>query len=354
MEVLDLCLECKACKSECPMSVDMATLKSEVLYQRHRQRGTPIGARVFGHARAVNRAGSAVSVLANAAASRVGVRAVMERVTGIDRRRPLPAFARQSLGAWFRRRPEREGRASRGNVVFFADSFTSYSEPEIGRAAIDLLELAGWRVQLVDDVCCGRSLISKGLLDQARARHRALLERLAPFAEAGTPIVGIEPSCLFTLRDELVSLSGDDERAQAIACQAQLVEQLLADAVEDGAIPLSGARRPVPILFHAHCHQKAASAVAPTSRLLEQIPGAQVTVLDSGCCGMAGSFGYEREHYDLSMQIGEMRLFPAVRASPDGGLIAATGVSCRQQIAHGTGRKADHPVVLLHRALVGP
>jgi Fe-S oxidoreductase len=327
------------------MSVDMATLKSEALYHRYAQKGTPLSARFFGHARRINQLGSRFAFLANAFA-RTG-RGLTERVVGIDRRRPLPVFARQSLGAWFRGRvPQGTGR--RGDVAFFGDSFSSYTEPEIGIASIELLERAGWRVRLVDDVCCGRSLISKGLLDAARQRHEALLARLAPLAEAGVQIVGCEPSCVFTLKDELVSLSRGDPRALAVARQARLVEELLVEAIDDGSLSTPQAPDPTPVLFHGHCHQKAASALSPTVKLLERIPGAQVTVLDAGCCGMAGSFGFERAHYDLSMQIGEMRLFPAVRAAPDAS-IAATGVSCRQQIAHGTGRKAEHPVVLLHR-----
>lgn len=350
MEVLDLCLECKACKSECPMSVDMATLKSEMLFHRYAQKGAPLGARFFGNARRLNRFGSAVFGVANLA-SRVGMmRSMAERFVGVDRRRRLPVFARQSLGAWFRNRTA-VTTGQRGDVVFFADSFTSYTEPEIGRASVELLERAGWRVQLVDDVCCGRSQISKGLLDAVRRNHAGLIDRLAPFAAAGTPIVGCEPSCLFTLQDEVVALSGGDERAAVIARQVRLVDELLADAIEDGSIVVPEPEGPGSVVFHGHCHQKAAGALAASVRLLGRMPGTEVNVLDAGCCGMAGSFGFEREHYELSMQIGEMRLFPAVRAAPTAA-IAATGVSCRQQIAHGTGRKAEHPVVLIHRAVM--
>ena len=353
MEALDLCLECKACKSECPMSVDLATLKAETLYHRYATHGTPRSARFFGNARRVNQFGSRLARMTNAVGRRTLARTLAERVLGLDRRRPLPVFAHESLGAWFRRRQPR-GSGARGDIVFFGDSFTSFTEPEIGIASIELLERAGWRVKLVDDVCCGRSLISKGLLGDALKRHGRVLARLAPFAEAGVAIVGCEPSCLLTLKDELVSLSGGDPRALAIARQARLVDEVLAGAVDDGSLQVPEARQAVPMVFHGHCHQKAASALAPTIRLLERIPGAQVTVLDAGCCGMAGSFGFEREHYDLSMQIGEMRLFPAVRDSSSETAIVATGVSCRQQIAHGTGRKADHPVTLLHRAFFPP
>jgi Fe-S oxidoreductase len=336
------------------MSVDMATLKSEALYHRYAQRGTPLSARFFGNARRVNQLGSRFAFLANAV-NRTGImRSLVQQTAGVDRRRPLPVFARQSLGDWFRRRPPGPpGR--RGDVVFFGDSFTSYTEPGIGIASIELLERAGWRVILVDDVCCGRSQISKGLLDAARTRHAQLLDRLAPFALAGVPIVGCEPSCVFTLKDELVSLSRGDERAIAIARQARLVDELLVEAIDDGSLPRPEA--PFPhraIFFHGHCHQKAAHAMSPTVKLLERIPGAELTVLDAGCCGMAGSFGFERNHYELSMQIGEQRLFPAVRSAPGNAWIAATGVSCRQQIAHGTGRSAEHPIVLLHRRMTEP
>lgn len=350
LEALDLCLECKACKTECPMSVDMATLKAEMLYHRYAQKGIPSGARFFGHARRWNRLGSAVFGIANLVRRANAARGIAERSWGVDRRRPLPAFARQSLGAWFRQRA-RPPAGARGDVVFFADSFSSYTEPEIGMASIELIERAGWRVHLVDDVCCGRSQISKGLLDQAQRNHRRLIDRLTPYAAAGTPIVGCEPSCVFTLREEVAALSHADERAAAIARQARLVDELLVEALDGGSLEPPGATHVQPVLLHGHCHQKAAGAVAPTIQLLEHMPGARVQVLDAGCCGMAGSFGFE--HYDLSMQIGEMRLFPAIRSAP-GALIAATGVSCRQQIAHGTGRRAEHPVVLLHRALMAP
>ena len=348
LEALDLCLECKACKSECPMSVDMATLKSETLFHRYAQKGTPLSARFFGNARRLNRFGSALFGVANAVNSATLARAVLQRTLQIDSRRPLPRFARQSLSAWFRDRQLPDS-PRRGDVAFFADSFSSYTEPEIGIAAIELLERAGWRVHLVDDVCCGRSQISKGLLDAARRNHAKLIDRLAPFAEAGTPIVGCEPSCVFTLSDELVALSRGNDRANAIARQARLVDDLLADAIEDGSLAVPDATSAASVVFHGHCHQKAAGALPSSVRLLGKLPGAQVNVLDAGCCGMAGSFGFERDHYDLSMQIGEMRLFPAVRSAPANALIAATGVSCRQQITHGTGRKAEHPVVLLYR-----
>jgi Fe-S oxidoreductase len=360
-EILDLCLECKACKTECPLSVDMATLKSEALAFRHRSHGIPLRTRLFGHARAVNRLGAALAPLSNLAADAGLLRVVLERVAGIDRRRPLPRFRRDSLPRWFRGfrgSVEAETRnPHRGRVLFLADSFTSYTEPEIGRAAIELLHLAGWEVELVENVCCGRSFISKGLLSQARERHRELLARLAGPARAGVPITGCEPSCVLTLQDELVGLaegSGTPEEAaaaRAIAAQARLADDLLAEALADGSLRTDPASLTGGVVFHGHCHQKAASATGGSVDILRAIAGDDVALLDAGCCGMAGSFGFEREHYDLSMAIGGQRLFPLLAATPADTVIAATGTSCRQQIAHGTGRTAHHPIVLLRRAL---
>ncbi len=354
-EVLDLCLACKACASECPMSVDMAAMKSEALARRYAIHGTPLSARIFGHARGLNIAGAATAPLSNWLARRAPVRAALERIAGVDRRRALPAFARETLPQWFARRERPlapQGGRALGEVRFLADSFSSYTEPEVGRAAIELLELAGWTVRLVDDVCCGRALISKGMLPEARVQHDALVARLAPAAVAGVPIVGVEPSCVFTLADEVPALSKDKSGARAIARQARLVDSLIAESLADGRLQLEGSPALSHILLHPHCHQKAAHATAGSAAVLRAIPGARVDVLDAGCCGMAGSFGFERAHYDLSLQIGELRLFPAVRAAPDA-IVAATGVSCRQQVQHGTGREALHPLVIVRSAVRG-
>ncbi len=343
-EILDLCLECKACKSECPLSVDMASLKAEFLSHYQDAHGVPLRSRLFGAIRTLNRVGSATAPLSNLAPRRL-----LERVAGIDRRRPLPRFQRDTLIRWDGRRKPRTGR----ELVFLADSFTTFTEPAIGRAAIELLEAAGWSVRLESGGCCGRSSISKGLLDRARGMAADMTERLAPYAERGVPIVGCEPSCLLTLREEHLQLQPGNRRAEAVASQAKLVEELLVEAIDDGSLKLdpgsrvAGAR----IVFHGHCHQKALAGTRATVELLRRIPGAEVVELDAGCCGMAGSFGFEAEHYELSMQIGELRLFPAVRREDAGTLVAATGVSCRQQIAHGVGREARHPVQIVREAL---
>ena len=337
-EILDLCLECKACKSECPLSVDMATLKSEFLSHYNAIHGTPLRSRLFGSIRTLNRVGSATAPLSNLPVPR----RLMEKLTGIDHRRPLPRFERDTLVKWSdRTRGRVEG--ARGEVVFLADSFTTFTEPGVGRAAIELLDAAGHHVRLESGGCCGRASISKGLLDDARAKAEALTEKLA----GDFVVTGVEPSCLLTLREEHVQLLGD----RGVAARVRLVEELLVAAIDDGALRLRdlGPRR---ILFHGHCHQKALAGTAATVALLQRLPGAEVVELDAGCCGMAGSFGFEAEHYELSMRIGGMRLFPAVRQEPAATQIAATGVSCRQQIAHGTGRPARHPVQLVREALL--
>ncbi|MEA2383519.1 MAG: hypothetical protein QOH72_3490 [Solirubrobacteraceae bacterium] len=351
-EILDLCLECKACKRECPLDVDMASLKSEFLSHYQEIHGTPLRSRAFGAIRALNRAGAVLAPVSNLAPRLPGARALLERTLGIARERPLPRFERETLLRWDAKRERRAASAPRGDVILLADSFTTFTEPAIGRAAVELLERAGWRVRLQSAGCCGRSSISKGLLDQAGRMARAMVDRLAAEAERGTPIVGVEPSCLLTLRDEYLALLPGDARAEAVAGQARLVADLLVEAIDAGDLrlradsPLRGRR----IVFHGHCHEKAGVGTEASRALLERIPGAQVEELDAGCCGMAGSFGFEAEHYALSRQVGELRLFPALRGEPAETVVAATGVSCRQQIGHFAGRTARHPVELVAEA----
>jgi FAD/FMN-containing dehydrogenase/Fe-S oxidoreductase len=387
--ILDLCLECKACKSECPLGVDVAALKAETLAAYHDQHGVPLRSRMFGSIRALNRLGSATFPLSNLVGRRRLVRLLAERWLGLTAARPLPRFQRQDLRGWYRRRPApaavpatvpatvsaavpatvsaavpatvsaavpatvSAAGASQRELIFLADSFTTFTEPWVGRAAIELLELAGWRVRLEDAGCCGRASLSKGLLDQARRRAAALAGRLGEAAARGVPVVGVEPSCLLTLRDEYPALFPDDPDIQAVAAATRLPEELLVQDIAAGRLivppdnSLSGRR----ILFHGHCHQKALAGTAATVALLRSIPGAEVVEVDAGCCGMAGSFGFEAEHYELSMRVGELRLFPAVRAEAAQTIIAATGVSCRQQIEHGTGRPARHPLEIVRRVL---
>ncbi len=346
-EVMDLCLECKGCKAECPSNVDMAKMKYEFLYHYHQANGLPLRNRIFGHIARLSQWGVRLAPLSNWIAASAPNRWLLEKVAGIDRRRPLPAFARESFTDWFDRR-RAPATAPRGSVVLFHDTFVSYNTPEIGRAAVELLEAAGYKVELVDRKCCGRPLISKGMLDEAREHARWNVERLQPWAARGVPIVGLEPSCLLTLRDEWVELVRTDAAREVARSSFLLEEFLLRERARGLELRFkTGTRR---ALLHGHCHQKAMVGTAPTVAALAWA-GYEVSEVDSGCCGMAGSFGFEKEHYDLSVTLGGRRLAPAVQAAAADTEVVAPGISCRQQIEHLAGRRARHPAQLLRDSL---
>ncbi|HEY7466741.1 MAG TPA: heterodisulfide reductase-related iron-sulfur binding cluster, partial [Dehalococcoidia bacterium] len=377
-EALDLCVECKACKAECPTGVDMAKLKYEVLAQRNEVKGVPLRARLFAQINTVSRLTSPFGRIANLVSRIKPLRVLMERLTGIAAQRPLPAFASQTFPSWFRqsREPAQpasispsprkpvlskvEGErgpgveASRGEAVLFHDTFTDYYHPEVGRAAVRILEALGYTVVLAERTgCCGRPAISKGLLPTARRWARGNVDALLPYAKRGVPIVGTEPSCLLTFRDEYPDLLRDDD-AKAVAAQSFLLDELLVKlAVEEPdavrAIFRDGVSRDV--LLHAHCHQKAIVGPEPTLQALRLVPGYKVSLVETSCCGMAGSFGFEAEHYEVSKAMGSLRLFPAVEAASSATEIAITGVSCRQQIGHFTSRKPRHATEILADAL---
>ncbi len=352
-EIMDLCLECKACKSECPLSVDMASLKSEFLSHYQDIHGVSLRARAFGSIRALNRIGCAAAPLSNLPGRSGFIRKLMDRTLGITSQRPLPQFRRDTLMSWNRKRQGRATSENHAEVVFLADSFTSFTEPRVPRAAIELLEAAGWNVIVEGRGCCGRSSISKGLLDQARNMARDNVQRLAPYAERGVPITGCEPSCLLTLRDEYLDLLPQDPMAKGVAAQTMPVADLLLQSIRQGTLTLEPdsrlkGRR---VVVHPHCHEKAITGAQATVQLLRQIPGLDVVELDAGCCGMAGSFGFESEHYELSVKIADLRLLPALAAEGEDVLVAATGVSCRQQIGHLAGREAHHPLEYLRQAI---
>jgi len=346
-EVMDLCLECKGCKAECPANVDMAKMKYEFLYHYYKANGLPLRNRLFGRIARVNAFGTALPGLVNWLSNLTPSRWLLEKAAGIDRRRPLPALAPETFTDWFERHPAPEN-ASRGEVVLFHDTFVTYNMPEIGRAAVNLLEAGGYRVVLVDRKCCGRPLISKGMLEEAREHSRWNVEQLAPYARRGVPIVGLEPSCLLTLRDETVDLVRSED-ARAVAKQTFLLEEFLARERGRG-LELPFTAHGTKALLHGHCHQKAMVGTAPTVAALKWA-GFDVSEVDSGCCGMAGSFGFEREHYDLSVALGNRRLAPAVKAAAAETVIVAPGVSCRQQIEHLAGRRAKHPAEALWESL---
>jgi Fe-S oxidoreductase len=339
-EVLDLCLECRACKAECPVGVDVARFKSEFLADYWARHGTPLGTRLLGGAHELAKWGSRVAPLANRITSLKAVRRLNERAFGIDRRRSLPAWCRTT----FAKLASGCNRAD-ADVFLFNDTFTNYYNPEIGMAALSVLESAGLRVGVAQNVCCGRPLISKGLLSRARERARQNVQRLFAAADAGHKIAFCEPSCLSAVREDAPSLlRGDEQRkAQMIARSCVSFEEL----IESRHVHLDLASTPQSILLHAHCHQKSMGLLPVTKALMACIPDVTVIDPDAGCCGMAGSFGYSKDHYEVSRRIGERRLFPAIRAAAAGTIIVAPGFSCRHQIKDFTGQTAVHPASLL-------
>jgi len=347
-QVLDLCLECKACKAECPSNVDMAKLKYEFLHHYHEANGLPFRNRVFGRIETLNRWGARFAPLSNLIANSRVNRWLMERLAGIDARRPLPAFAATTFEKWFRDHAV-EGKGENGTVVLFHDTFNTFNTPAVAIAATRFLERAGYRVTLAEKRCCGRPMISKGMLAEACENAAWNVERLYPCIERGEVIVGLEPSCLLTLRDEYPDLLRS-EKAKAVAGKSFLFEEFIAAERKAGKMNLSFTGNGKKALLHGHCHQKALVGTGPTVELLRWA-GYDVTEVDSGCCGMAGSFGFEKEHYDVSLAIAERRLAPAVRAADGATEIVAAGISCRQQIDHTAGRKAKHPAEVLWERL---
>jgi Fe-S oxidoreductase len=342
-EVLDLCLECRACKLECPVGVDMARFKSEFLADYYARHGTPLSARMLGNARLVAEWGSRMAPLSNWMMQSGPLRRLAESMAGIDARRRLPVFERRTLSD---RAPAADDNC---HAVLFNDTFTNFYEPAIGVAALEVLDAAGVRAGVAAHGCCGRPQISKGLLGAARTMAGQTTRALHPHAVAGRPILFCEPSCLSAMKEDAPSLLRGEDRAKAevVARSCMLVEEFLETVGDRLALKTPAG----PMLVHGHCHQKAMGLVAPIKSLLGRIPGAQVVDLDAGCCGMAGSFGYMRDHFDVSKAIGERRLFPAVRARAAGAIVVAAGTSCRHQVMEFTGVEAVHPAVLLRSLL---
>ncbi len=347
-DVFDLCLACKGCKAECPTAVDMARLKSEFLALHRAEHGVPLRDFLFANIARFSRYGSAFASLLNAITRLRVFRWTQEKLLGIPRQRTLPHFANVTFSEWFSKHPDP---GFDETVVLFLDTYTQYQSPEVGIAAVDVLEAARYRVELASEqVCCGRPMISKGLLKDARTLAETNILALSPYIEEGIPVVGLEPSCLMTLRDEYLDFFPHDPRAQQLAENSFTFEEFLVLSRGSDARPIDRIQfreADTSVLFHNHCYLKALIGSEPSTTMFNAA-GIDVEEIDSGCCGMAGAFGYELEHYSLSMEIAEDRLLPAVRQGVgQGAQISASGLSCRTQIHDGAGIHALDPAQII-------
>jgi FAD/FMN-containing dehydrogenase/Fe-S oxidoreductase len=369
---LDLCLACKGCKSDCPVGVDVATYKAEFLSHYYEGHVRPRSAYAFGNIDLWARLASHAPGLVNLTTQLPFLRDIAKMVAGIPPQRSIPAFAPETFKSWFRRRESNSRSAGRPRlpreaqrtlsgeaapsaperppILLWADTFNNYFLPSTAMAAVEVLEAAGFRVVVPQaNLCCGRPLYDFGMLDRAEALLLEILDELFPEIEAGIPIVGLEPSCVAVFRDELLNLFPHDERAQALSRQTYLLSEFLELHAADSPLP----RIERKALLHGHCHHKSIMKMSAEESLLQRI-GVDFQAPAPGCCGMAGSFGFENDKYDISMAIGELELLPAVRKAPPDWLIIADGFSCREQIAQGTGRNALHLAEVLQMALQDP
>jgi FAD/FMN-containing dehydrogenase/Fe-S oxidoreductase len=340
-EALDLCLQCKGCKGDCPVSVDMATYKAEFLAHYYEGRLRPRAAYAMGLIHRWARVAALAPGIVNFLIEGPATGAMVKALAGLTPHRPAPRFAAGTFQSWFRRRP---AKSDGSPVILWPDTFNNHFLPGTARAAVEVLEAGGFRVAVPEQpLCCGRPLYDYGMLDQAKRQLRQILTALRPAIHAGVPVVGLEPSCVSVFRDEMVNLLPDDEDAQRLSKQTFLLSEFLAQQ-KDYRPP----RLQRNAVMHAHCHHKALMGTAAETKLLKEM-GVSLEPLEAGCCGLAGSFGYE--HYDISMQIGEHALLPKVREVSRDTLVIADGFSCRQQIEHGTERRALHLAEVLHMAL---
>lgn len=349
-DALDLCLSCKACKSECPANVDMARMKAEFMQGWHDEKGISLGERFFGQASKFYPLASLFPRVSNWIMRQPAVKDVLNQLTGISKKRDLPAFAAEPFGHWFEKRQSGSKTTDKQTVVLFVDIFTNYHDPEIGKAAVRFLETMGYDVFVPAFHEIGRPQISKGMLSHAKKQLDAILPELTAYTDQEMPIIGLEPSEILTLRDEYLDLCDEDQldSAKRIAENSFTFEEFAYKALSDH--PKSGSARMEKVYVHGHCHAKSLIGNSDIREALK-FAGYEPVILDTGCCGMAGSFGYEESHYNVSMEIGGQRLFPALHDLPSDATICAPGFSCRHQIKDGVQRKAYHPAQLLAKAI---
>jgi len=353
-EIFDLCLSCKGCKNECPSNVDIGKMKAEFLQQYYDLHGVPLRARLISEFAAASRVAALAPGIWNAIFGNETLRRAANKVNGFHPDRTIPLLHETTLEHWFRRRQKPAGPACNGRVLIFCDEFSNFQDVPVGIAMVELLEALGYEVDFPRHAESGRAAMSKGLLRKARRFASENVRLLGPLVSESTPLIGIEPSAILCFRDEYPDLLRGEEQKQARALGklSFLFEEFIAREMDAGRITSDSFHdRERVIKLHGHCHQKALSSLTPSVRALELPRGYKVQLIPSGCCGMAGSFGYEVEHYPLSMQIGELVLFPTIRQAPSEVIIAAPGTSCRHQIHDGTGRTAKHPAQILRAAL---
>jgi Fe-S oxidoreductase len=344
-QALDLCLACKGCKSDCPVGVDVATYKAEFLSHFYEKKSRPRSAYAFAYVDLWARIASKVPWLVNLATQSLLTRHLAKWAAGMPQERHIPRFASHTFRSWFQHREAPSGDGP--PVVLWPDTFNNYFLPDTAQAAVNVLEAAGFAVQLPRKIlCCGRPLYDFGLLDRAKKLLLNILQTLQPEIEAGMPVVVLEPSCASVFRDELLNLFPHDERARKLARQTFLLGEFLQTKAHHFRLP----RLPRQALLHGHCHHKSVMKMTTEEAVLKAM-GVDFSAPASGCCGMAGSFGFEAEKYEVSLAIGELELLPAIRQAPPHCLIIADGFSCREQIAQCTGRSALHLAEVIQMAL---
>ncbi len=347
-EALDLCLSCKACKSECPANVDMAKMKAEFLNGWHKQNGVKLSERFFADAGKAYPLASKLPGISNWFLGTQIAKRLLENVVGISKERTMPMFAKHSFRDWFKKNRASVKSEGKPKAALFVDLFTDHHDPEIAISALKILERLGFEVIVPKVNQAGRPQLSKGLLDDAKKVAIKAISILGPLAEQGIPVIGLEPSEILTMRDEFLDLCEDSqlELAKVLAENSFTIEEFVVKHKDLLPVPKPGSQ----VKLHGHCHTKSLTGNASTVEALKAV-GYQVEAMDTGCCGMAGSFGYEKDHYEVSMKIGNQRLFPQLRADGEGKEVCAPGFSCRHQIHDGVGLDAKHPAVMIANQL---